>query len=85
VSAAERAQWLAELAQVLEEAQKLVGRLTVTDARRTEALDLSARLEAARAEVQALRRNRLSEFSRQFDPDWRKSLPWDRPPSERGA
>jgi hypothetical protein len=37
-------------------------------------LDLSARLEAARAEVQALQRNRSSAL--ESDPGWRKHLTW---------
>lgn len=85
VSAAERARWLAELAQVLDEAQELMNRLAVAEGRRAEALDLSARLEAAIAEVQALRRSRISDFSKEFDPDWRKALPSDRSWPERGV
>jgi len=83
VSAADRARWLAELARVLDEAQEMMKHLVVTDARRAEALDLLARLEAARAEVQALRRGRVSELSEEFDPEWRKPFPWDRPRPNR--
>jgi len=85
VSAAERAQWLAELAQVLDEAQKLVGRLVIAEGCRSEALDLSARLEAARAEVQSLRRSRASEHSGNFDPKWSKHLLWDHAGPKRDA
>src|SRR5438045_9179801 len=76
VVATERARWLAELAQVLEQAQEVMSRLSVGDGRRGEALDVSARLEAARAEVQSLRRARLSEPPENLDPEWRKQLPW---------
>ena len=78
VVATERARWLAELAQVLEQAQEVMSRLAVADGRRGEALDVSARLEAARVEVQSLRRTRLSEPPENLDPEWRKQLPWDR-------
>jgi hypothetical protein len=74
VSAGERARWLAELAQVLEQAQKLVTRLAVAEGRKSEALDVCARLEAARAEVQSLRRSRVAEASANFDPEWRRRL-----------
>ena len=50
VSAAERARWLAELAQVLQEAQELVSQLAVARGRKSEALDVCARLEAAYAQ-----------------------------------
>jgi hypothetical protein len=85
VFAAERARWLAELAQVLEQAQELMSRLAVADRRRGEVLDVSARLEAARAEVQALRRARLSEPPENLDPEWPRQLPWDRHWPERRA
>ena len=85
VAAAERAQWLAELAQVLEQAQELVSRLAVAEGRRGEALDVFARLEAARAEVQLLRRARISEIPENLDPDRRNQLSWNRPWPERDA
>ncbi|MEP7130461.1 MAG: hypothetical protein ABI770_04960 [Sphingomicrobium sp.] len=78
VSAVERARWLGELAQALEEAQALVVRLATAEGRRIESLDLSARLGAAGAEVQSLRRNRISETAEDIDPDWSKHLPWER-------
>ncbi len=71
-SAAERARWLAELAQVLEQAQQLVTQLAVTEGWKSEALDVWARLEATRAEVQSLRRSRRATGD--FDPDWRRRL-----------
>lgn len=76
VSAAERARWLTELAQVLEQAQALMRRLAIAERRKSEALDVCARIEAARAEVQSLRRSRMSEVPANFDPDWRKQLEW---------
>jgi hypothetical protein len=85
VSAAERARWLAELAQVLEKAQDLVTRLAVAGRRKSEALDVCARLEAVRAEVQSLRRSRTSESVANIDPNWSKQLPWDRALPERNG
>jgi len=85
VSAAERARWLAELANVLEQAQELVSQLAVADGRRRDALDVSARLEAARAEVQLLRRARISDPPKNLGPNRSKQLSWDRPWPERGA
>jgi hypothetical protein len=85
VSAAERARWLAELAQVLQDAQELVSRLAVARGRKSEALDVCARLEAAYAEVQSLRRSRTSESVANIDSNWSKHLPWDRALPERSA
>ena len=85
VSAAERARWLAELAQVLQEAQELVSELAVARGRKSEALDVCARLEAARAQVQSLRRSRMGESPEQVDPIWTEHLPWDRAVPERRA
>jgi hypothetical protein len=85
VSAAERARWLAELAQVLQEAQKLASQLAVAQGRKSEALDVCARLEAAYAEVQRLRRGRMSASEKNIDLNWSKHLPWDRALPERSA
>jgi hypothetical protein len=85
VSAAERARWLAELAQVIQEAQELVSQLAVAGGRRSEALDVCARLEAAYAQVQSLRRSRTSGSSGNIDPIWSEHLPWDRALPERSA
>jgi hypothetical protein len=56
MSAASRAKWLAELAIAIDEAQRLAWRVGVTEAKSSEALELYVRLEAARVEVEALRR-----------------------------
>lgn len=53
--AADRASWLAELAQAIDEAQRLAWRVGVTEARSSEALELYVQLEVARLEVEALR------------------------------
>lgn len=78
----DRAKWLAELADVLDQAQKLVWSLAMIEARGSETLDLYARLEAARAEVQALRLSRKTGGSANLDPNWGELLPWAKGPRE---
>lgn len=53
--AEDRARWLAELAQAIDEAQKVAWRVGVTEGRSSEALELYVQLEAARLELEALR------------------------------
>jgi hypothetical protein len=74
-SAAGRARWLAELAAALEEARALVKQLA-TDEVRFDMIELSARIEAARFEVQTLRLKRSPGGGQDFDPEWSKDLPW---------
>ena len=57
-SPAERAQWLAELAEALEKASVLITRFALTADNQPEVFDLYLRMEAARLEVQALRASR---------------------------
>jgi hypothetical protein len=85
VTAAQRARWLAELSNALEEAQTLLWSLDAADLRKVDVLDLSARLEAARAEVRALRLGRTGEQASQFSPNWTNQLLWDRPIEDCGA
>ena len=55
-AAAERARWLAELAEALEQARtRCLAQLERCRRQRVEAIELYARIEAARLEVQALR------------------------------
>lgn len=56
MSSADRARWLAELAHAIEEAQRVAWRLGIAQGTSTEAKDLCAQLELARAEVESLRR-----------------------------
>ena len=73
VSAAERARWLAELADALEQAERLVwslGDLPHTD---PEMIELYGALDAARAEVQALRVKRVATAPPGLQPFWMKS------------
>jgi hypothetical protein len=58
VPPADRARWLAELAQALDEAQRLFRQLDVRTIPRADAFELYMRIEAARLEVQSLRLSR---------------------------
>ena len=74
-SAAARARWLAELADALEQALHVVNQLGVEQGR-IEAIDVAARIEAARYEVQRLRRLRSSGGGEETGPEWMKNIPW---------
>ncbi|HVL78904.1 MAG TPA: hypothetical protein VM346_06405 [Sphingomicrobium sp.] len=76
MAATERARWLADLAAAIEQAQKLAWRLGVTEGNDPDALELYARLELARDEVDALRRGRWAREQGALDPIWMKFLPW---------
>ena len=71
---AERARWLAELAAAIEEAQRVAWRLGVAEGDSSEAKELYARLEVARAEVESLRRGGWSRQEVDFPPLWLQSL-----------
>jgi len=77
VSAAHRALWLAELAGALDEARALVKQLGATEGR-IEAVELYARIEAIRFEVQAMRLGAGRTAARPTGPEWSKNLPWQR-------
>jgi hypothetical protein len=72
-TAAKRARWLAELGEALDEARRLTKQLGVAEGR-IEAVELYARIEAVRFEVQAMRLKR-SVVRAEFDPKW-TDLPW---------
>jgi hypothetical protein len=74
-SAAQRARWLAELADALDEARDLVRQLGIEEGR-IDAIDVSARIEAVRNEVQTMRLMRSSGCGHDFDPEWIKNIPW---------
>jgi acyl-CoA reductase-like NAD-dependent aldehyde dehydrogenase len=74
-SATQRARWLAELADALDEARHLMKRLASEEAG-FDAIELSARVEAARFEVQALRLKRSPGGGQDFGPEWSKDIPW---------
>lgn len=75
VTAAERARWLAELSEALDEARRLVKQLGAAEGR-IEAVELYTRIEALRLEVQALRLSRRHGSGQKSDPKWSDSLPW---------
>lgn len=74
MSAAERARWLAELAQAIEEAQRIALRLGRARGTSGEARELHAQLETARAEVEALRRGGWRSQEVDLPPKWLQSL-----------
>lgn len=83
VSAAERARWLAELAEALDQAQRLVWTLGASVPRTAEVMELYGRLDSAQAEVQMLRFRR-GNGNREPDSVW-PELPWQRSGVERGG
>ncbi|MCL6728663.1 hypothetical protein [Sphingomonas hankyongi] len=70
VSADERARWLAELADALEQAQKLAWQLAQSSGKRNEAMALYGRLEAALQEIEALRNARSTGPRAESGPYW---------------
>jgi hypothetical protein len=74
----ERAHWLAELADALEEARQLMKRLGAAEGR-IDAVELYARIEAVRLEVQAMRLRRRTAWSAEnLAPEWTNDIPWKR-------
>ncbi|MGE5564380.1 MAG: hypothetical protein ACM3ZV_13895 [Bacillota bacterium] len=74
-SAASRARWLAELAQALDEARHVAKELGA-DEGRIEAVELYARIEAARLEVEMMRLRRSAGGGQDYGPEWTKDIPW---------
>lgn len=73
--AAVRARWLADLSDALERAQRLLTELDSADAG-TELLDLRARIDAARLEIQSLRLIRSGIPREEVDPNWSGFIAW---------
>jgi hypothetical protein len=82
VPAADRARWLAEVADALERAHQLLFELDLENDAAADALDLYIRIEAARLEVQALRLSRSVTPRTRPDPDWTNLPAW---PAERAG
>jgi hypothetical protein len=76
VTAAERARWLAELSQALDDAQTLLWRLDPERLRDVDALDLSARLEAARAHIRSIRLQPIDQVADKPRLEWTCPHPW---------
>lgn len=74
ISAIERARWLAELASALSEARAVVRELGAAEGQ-IEALELYARIEAARFEIETMRLRRSTGDRRETDPKGTQ-LPW---------
>jgi hypothetical protein len=72
--ALERARWLTELADAVDQAQKLAWRLGVAEGDSEEARALYARLEAVRAELDSLRFGGWLEVRGQIDLAWLEQL-----------
>ena len=77
-SSTERARWLSELADALDEAQKVAWRLGVSEGDCAEAKELYGRIEAARAEVDRLRLNGFRRIREESGPDWTDIQLWAR-------
>lgn len=77
-TAARRARWLAELAQEIDQAQRLARRLSKEKVDAGELAALGRRLEAVRQEVEELRRGSRLLLRREIDPKWMGLVPWDR-------
>ena len=76
-SAAERARWLAELSGALDDARHLVKELGAAEGD-IDAVELYARIEAVRFEVQAIRLRRSYDRDQESGPEWMEDLPWKR-------
>ena len=74
----EEARWLAKLAEAIAQAQKIVWRIGVSEGDSAEAKDLYCRLEAVRAEVEALRRGPTAVPKRETRSYWSHLLEKDR-------
>jgi hypothetical protein len=75
--AEERARWLAELFDALGEARRLVKSLGAAEGR-LEAVELYARIEAVRLEVQMMRLRSGGTRTGNSAPEWSQILPWQR-------
>jgi hypothetical protein len=75
VPAAARARWLAELAEALDQAKRLLIRPELGAGQRATTAELLERVEATRAEVEMLRINRQPQANP--DPQWINLAPWE--------
>ena len=66
----EEARWLAKLTEAIAQAQRVVWRIWVSEGDSAEAKELYCRLEAVRAEVEALRQGPLPVPKRETRSYW---------------
>lgn len=71
----QRLRWLADLEAAIEEAQQLAWRIGFLEGPHPEAMELYARLDLARAEVEALRRSGWNGRPGDLPPEWTDFLP----------
>ena len=76
MTAAQRARWLAELSEALDDAQRLICDVGPSSMRDVDRLDLAARVEAARAEVRSLRLGHDDRFAERNAPEWTNQSLW---------
>lgn len=74
-SVAQRARWLAELAEALNEARRVVKQLAIEESR-YDTLEVAARIEAARFDVESLRLRRSIGARQDVGPKWSEDVPW---------
>lgn len=74
----EETRWLAKLADAIAQAQRVVWRIGVSEGDSAEAKELYVRLEAVRAEIEALRRVPSPAPKREMRPYWSHLLDDDR-------
>jgi hypothetical protein len=77
VPAAERARWLAELSEALNEAHRLLTSMALPRDCQADARELYLRIEAARLEVESLRLSRSLNPRQQNNPERINSPPWE--------
>jgi hypothetical protein len=70
VPAAERARWLAELSEALEDASRLFRRSDIGNLPRADVFEVYMRIEAARLEVQSLRLSRSLRLRDRNGSEW---------------
>lgn len=73
--AAQRARWLAELAEALDEAGTLLNKVAPSEGNR-EAAELRQRIETVRLEVEAMRVGRSMLVRQDLRPEWTEQVPW---------
>jgi len=71
-----RAQWLVQLSEAIEGAQRVAWQLGAGGGSLNEARELYRRLEAVRLEIEGLRAAGGPTLTRTADPDWLQMLGW---------